>query len=63
MATAKRDLTDTRVQGHRLAKDPLDRLVAIAIRIALREGLLDESDDELSTRDRAEHESEGRRRA
>ena len=42
MATAKRDLTNPRVQGPRLSPDPLGRLVAIAAEIAEREGLLDE---------------------
>ena len=47
MATAKRDLTNPPVQGSRLTKDPLDKLIAVASRVAQREGLLeaDPSDD------------------
>ena len=53
MATAKRDLTDPKVQGPQPAKDPLDKLVAILIRIAVREGLLDEPVDQSETDDQA----------
>nr|MBA2599838.1 hypothetical protein [Actinomycetota bacterium] len=38
MATAKRDLTNPPVQGHTV--HPLDKMIAIAVRIAEREGLL-----------------------
>ena len=41
MATAKRDLTNPPVQGHTV--HPLDKMIAIAVRIAEREGLLLES--------------------
>ena len=63
MATAKRDLTNPTVQGQRPHKDPLDRLVAIAIRVAVREGLLDAPVDELPVKDRSERDSGGRRSA
>lgn len=42
MAQAKKELTGNRVQGRPTTKDPLDKLVAIAIRVAQREGLLNE---------------------
>ena len=63
MATAKRDLTNPPVQGHRTPTDPLDRLVAIAIRVAVREGLLDAPVDEVPVKDRSEKGSSGRRSA
>ncbi|MCA1706707.1 MAG: hypothetical protein LC808_26965 [Actinobacteria bacterium] len=44
MATAKRDLTNPPVQGHSV--QPLDMMVAIAVRIAEREGLLLESKEQ-----------------
>lgn len=63
MATAKRDLSDPQVQGPRPAKDPLDKLVAILIRIAVREGLLDEPVSEFETEDRAAEKASGERRS
>ncbi len=42
MATAKRNLTNPRAQGPRRPVDPLERLVAMAVDIAERAGLLDE---------------------
>jgi len=38
MATAKKNLTGNEVQGHQV--HPLDKMIAIAVRIAAREGLL-----------------------
>ena len=43
MATAKRDLTNPPVQGHTV--HPLDKMIAIAVRIAEREGLLLENSE------------------
>ena len=63
MATAKRDLTDPTVQGPRPAKDPLDRLVAIAIRVAVREGLLGEPMDQVETEDGAKEKAADERRS
>ena len=63
MATAKRDLTNPTVQGQRTPKDPLDRLVAIAIRVAVREGLLDAPVDEVAAEDRRDKDSSGHRSA
>ena len=44
---AKRELTDPRVQGPQV--DPLDKMIAIAARIAEREGLLLEEADSTAT--------------
>lgn len=63
MASAKQELTDPQVQGPRPTKDPLDRLVAIAIQVALREGLLNEPAHELDTKDRVDGKPERRRSA
>jgi hypothetical protein len=64
MATAKKNPTGNRVQGHRSTKDPLDKLIAIAIRVAQREGLLEaDPSDDLGTDARAERGSGDRRSA
>ena len=64
MATANKDLANRKVQGPgRTERDPLDKIVAIAIRVAAREGLLSEPDTELAREDRTEPQSDGRRSA
>ena len=63
MATAKRDLTDPTVQGPRPATDPLDKLVAMVIRIAVREGLLDEPVGDVEAEERTAGKAADERRS